>query len=188
MRTLEFFYDIGSPYSYLAATRVDAIAADCRATLVWRPFLVGAVFKATENTAPAFNAAKARYMSIDLIRWGTYYDIPFHIRLPPTNTLLPMRVLAGLSEAELPATTMALFHAVWVDQADPADSALLTRLVGPEAVARAEQPDVKAALRATTDEAVRRGAFGAPTFFIGDAMFFGNDRLPFVEQALRIAF
>lgn len=185
MPTVEFFYDVASPYTYLATTQIEAIAADCRATLVWRPFLLGGVFKATGNTPPAFLPERGRYMARDLMRWQAYYGVPMATVMPLMNSLLPMRVLAGSPAELLPERTHALFRAYWVDGRDVTDATVLTDLVGAEAVAAASLPATKEALKATTDEAARRGAFGAPTFFVDNEMFFGNDRLPFVEQELR---
>ena len=184
-KQVEFFYDVGSPYSYLASTRIEAIASDCGATLVWRPMLVGGLFKATNNTPPAFLPARARYLGTDLLRWARFYGVPFHIKMPPMDTLLAMRALSGLPDGDVPAGTHALFKAYWVDDQDLTSPATVAAALGEAAVARASEPDVKARLRATTDEAYARGAFGAPTFFVDDAMYFGNDRLPFVEQHLR---
>jgi 2-hydroxychromene-2-carboxylate isomerase len=186
MATVEFFYDIGSPYSYMAATQIEAIAADCGATLVWRPFLLGGVYKATGNTPPVLLAARAPYLYKDLLRWSAYYGVPW--KLPavfPTNTLVAMRALTSLPAEALPAASLDLFRAYWVDGRDPADVSVVASVLGPGPVARAQDQAVKDALRATTDEAVARGAFGAPTFFVDGEMYFGNDRLPFVEQALR---
>ena len=78
-----------------------------------------------------------------------------------------------------------LFHAYWVDNIDLADPSAIAEIIGSDAVEMASQQDIKDALRSTTEEAVKRGAFGAPTFFVGDEMFFGNDRLGFVERAAR---
>lgn len=183
--TLEFFYDVASPYTYLATTQIEAIAADCKAVLVWRPFLLGGVMKATGNKPPAELMPRARYMANDLMRWSKYYGVPMNSLFPIYNSLLPMRVIAGTPDDAIAGVTHAIFRAYWVDQKDVTDVGVLTDLVGAEAVARAAEQTTKDKLRANTDDAVARGAFGAPTFFIGDAMFFGNDRLPFVEQALR---
>lgn len=185
MATVEFFYDVASPYTYLATTQIEAIAADCGATLTWRPFLLGGVFKATGNTPPAFLAERGRYMARDLARWQAYYGVPMSTVMPLMNSLLPMRVLAGTPVEQLPERSHVLFRAYWVDGRDVSDAAVLTDLVGADAVANAGLPATKEALKATTDEAVKRGAFGAPTLFVGDEMFFGNDRLPFVEQEIR---
>ncbi len=188
MTTLEFFFDIGSPYSYLAAGQVEAVAADCGAALRWRPFLLGGVFKLTGNQPPALLPERGRYMLADLQRWAAFYGVPFHFPDTfPANTLRTMRALTALRPDALPAGAHALFHAYWVDGRDPGDPEVLADVLGLEAAARADDPAVKQALIDTTEEAVRRGAFGAPSFFVGDQLFFGNDRLPFVEQALRRA-
>lgn len=188
MAELEFFYDIASPYSYLAAVRVEAIAADCGADLRWRPFLLGAVFRDVGNQPPALVPARGRYMLKDLKRWAAYYGVPFHFpSVFPTNSLLAMRALTGFANDERAEPTLALFHAYWADNRDPGDPEVVLDLLGSEAVQRASDPAVKQALKDNTTEAVERGAFGAPCFFVGSEMWFGNDRLPFVEQALRLA-
>jgi 2-hydroxychromene-2-carboxylate isomerase len=185
MRTVEFFFDVGSPYSYLASTRIEAIVADCAATLRWRPMLVGAVFQATGNTPPMLVGQKIAWLVRDLERWSAYYGVPLRTLAPPATTLLPMRVLSALHDDDVAAATHRMYHAYWVDGRDLSSPTVLRDLVGAEAVARAAEQATKDRLRATTDEAVRRGVFGAPTVFVGDEMFFGNDRLPFVEQHLR---
>jgi len=186
MATVEFFYDIGSPYSYMAATQIEAIAADCKATLVWRPILLGGVFKAVGNSPPATLPARGMYMFRDLQRWSAYYGVPWTLpSVFPTNSLLAMRALTSLPKEALPAASLALFRAYWVDGRDPAKPEVVTEAIGAGPVARAQDQDVKDALKAATDEAVARGAFGVPTFFVNGEMYFGNDRLPFVEQALR---
>ena len=186
MKTVEFFYDVGSPYSYMAATRIEAIAADCGAHLIWRPILLGGIYKATGNTPPALLPARAPYLYRDLKRWSAYYGVPWELpAVFPTNTLLAMRAIIGLSPEQVPAASLDLFRAYWVDGRDPAQPEVVADVLGPAAVARAQDQSVKDALKASTDEAVARGAFGVPTFFVGGEMFFGNDRLPFVEHALR---
>lgn len=184
--SIEFFFDIASPYSYLASTQVDALAARVGVPVRWRPFLLGGVFRAVGNQPPVALAARQPYLLKDLTRWAAHYGVPFDFpSFFPVNSLVPMRALAGLPEAAVPAAAAALFEAHWALGRDPSDAAVLSELIGAEAVARASDGTVKAALRETTDEAVQRGAFGAPTFFVGDEMFFGNDRLHFVEAAAR---
>lgn len=186
MKTVEFLFDVVSPFSYLASTRIEAIAADCDAAVTWRPIFLGGVMKATGNRPPASLPARAPYLATDLQRWARFYGVPF--RFPegfPANTLTAMRALVAEPEARWPELAHRLFQAHWGDGRDLSQPEVLTELVGPEAVERAADPAVKARLRALTDAAVDRGVFGAPTFFIDGEMFFGNDRLPFVEQALR---
>ena len=188
MASLEFYYDLASPYTYLAATRVEQLGAQAGVAVVWRPFLLGAVFKATGNAPPALVRARGMYMLRDLGRWAVRMDEPF--RFPsafPINSLLAMRCLTAASDAERPALSLRLMRAYWADDQDLSDRGVLQGLVGAERIAAAETPDNKLKLRACTDEAVRRGAFGSPTFFVGSEMFFGNDRMDFVLDAARDA-
>lgn len=183
---IEFFFDIGSPYTYLASTQLEGLSARTGAGVRWRPFLLGGVFKAVGNVMPANIQGKGPHMLVDLQRWADHYQVPWSFSpFFPVNSLLPMRALAGLPQDEIPAAATAIFRAYWVEGQNPSDPAVLSGLIGAEAVARADAPEVKNQLRANTEEAVARGAFGAPTFFVGDQLFFGNDRLHFVEEAIR---
>jgi len=191
MAELEFFYDFVSPYSYLASTRVEALAAEAGATLRWRPFLLGGVLKATGNRAPIETVAKGRHMWTDLTRWARRYDVP--LRRPrtfPVPTVLALRAALAAPPAALPALSHALFKALWADDRDLASPTVLATILseagldGPALVAAA--PEQKEALALQTQEAVDRGAFGAPTFFVGGELFVGNDRLDFVAEALRL--
>ncbi len=192
-RTLEFYYDYGSPYSYLADTQVEAIAKRAGATLVRKPMLLGGVFKATGNASPMTVELKSRWSAFDMPMWARHYGVPFQ-RNPffPVNTLALMRGAAaaqidGLFERYHPA----IYKAMWVDGRnlnDIAEVASVLTAAGLDAArfgSRIQDQDVKDRLKAATDEAVGRGVFGAPTSFVGDKMFFGNDRLPFVEMALK---
>jgi len=192
MATLEFFYDFVSPYSYLASTRVDEIARRTGAALRYRPFLLGGVLKATGNRAPLETAAKFSHMWTDLQRWSKRLKVPISAPHPtfPFASILALRAaLAADQQGQLPAFTRAVYRAAWGEGGDVSSPESLTRVLveagldGAALVAAA--PEHKAALAAQTDEAVRRGAFGAPTFFVGEEMFVGNDRLDFVEEALR---
>jgi 2-hydroxychromene-2-carboxylate isomerase len=193
MATLEFFYDFVSPYSYLASTRVEEVARRTGATLRFRPFLLGGVFKATGNHAPLETVAKGRHMWVDLERWARRLRVP--LRRPqtfPIASLLALRsALAAEKAGALVPFTHAVFHAYWAegrDIASPDVLAAIGRGAGLDGAAFvAAAPEHKAALAANTDDAVARGAYGAPAFFVGDEMYIGNDRLDFVEDALRRA-
>lgn len=125
-------------------------------------------------------------MLADLRRQAEWHGTPFSFPSRfPIDSLLPMRVLAAVDEDALPSAALAIFRTYWVNGRDPSDPGVLAEVVGSEVVARAAEPAVKASLRANTDEAVAKGAFGAPTFFVGDELFFGHDRLDFVERAAR---
>jgi 2-hydroxychromene-2-carboxylate isomerase len=193
-KTVEFFFDFGSPTTYLAATQLPAIAAACGAELVWRPMLLGGVFKATGNASPVTVPAKGRWLGSDLPLWARRYGVPFAFNPHfPINTLTLMRGAAGLQmrrPEEFGRYVDAVFQAMWVAPRNLGDPAVLGAVLGeagfdPEAfMALVADADVKARLVANTEEAVARGVFGAPTCFVGDRMFFGQDRLDFVREAL----
>ncbi len=193
MATLEFFYDFVSPYSYLASTRVEAVAARTGATLRWRPFLLGGVFKATENRAPLDIPAKGRHMWTDLERWARRLGVPLRRPEPfPFPSILALRTaLAAEAAGQLVPFTHAVFRAAWADGRDvssPEGLAAVASEAGLDGAALVTAaPDFKAALLKQTQEAIDRGAFGAPACFVGDELFIGNDRLDFVEEALRRA-
>ncbi|MFY1054826.1 2-hydroxychromene-2-carboxylate isomerase [Ectopseudomonas khazarica] len=193
-KTVEFFFDLGSPASYLAHTQLPALCRDCGAALVYRPMLLGGVFQATGNASPAMIPAKGRYMIRDLARYAERYGVPMRFNPHfPINTLSLMRLLVAVQlhqPERLDDALQALFQATWVDgvnMGDPARVAEVLAAASLDAAALQQQigePAVKDALKATTEEAVRRGVFGAPTCFVGDDMYFGQDRLEFVREAL----
>ena len=191
-KSVEFFFDVGSPTVYLAATQLPKIAERYGATVLWRPFLLGGVFKATGNVSPATVPAKSRYMGDDLERFARRYEVPFLFNpFFPVNTLALMRgAVAYQQQGRLDQYIEAILSAMWVtgkNMNEPTIVAEVLDTIGIGAqeflVAIAAQ-DVKDKLKSNTEEAVERGAFGAPTFFVGDEMFFGQDRLDFVEAAL----
>jgi len=191
-KVLEFLFDVGSPASYLAYKRLPEIAARTGATVQYRPFLLGGVFKATGNHSPAEIPAKGAWTSVDLARFAARHGVPF-ARNPffPINTLHLMRGAAGLQDdRRFMAYLDAVFEAMWRSPKNLGDPAEMIPVLaragvgGDEFRALIERDDVKARLKATTEDAVARGAFGAPTFFVGDEMFFGQDRLDWVEEAL----
>ncbi|WP_296232889.1 2-hydroxychromene-2-carboxylate isomerase [Pseudomonas sp. UBA4617] len=193
-KTVDFFFDLGSPASYLAWTQLPGLCARQGATLRYRPMLLGGVFQATGNASPVMIPAKGRHMFIDLARFAARYGVAFE--LPPgfpVNTLTLMRGALGTqlrSPERFEALLAVLFTGLFVQCRNLGDSAVLDDTLSqggfdPQAFrALAGDELVKAALRQVTDEAVGRGVFGAPTCFVGDEMFFGQDRLDFVEQAL----
>jgi 2-hydroxychromene-2-carboxylate isomerase len=196
-RQIEFFFDFGSPTAYLAYTQLPKIAMECRAQIVWRPMLLGGVFKATGNQSPVMVAPKGRWMWQDMDRWARRYGAPLAVNPHfPINTLALMRGAAGYQMREPDRFLRyvdVMYKATWEKARnlnDPAVVAATLQEAGfdPAAfVALTGDPEVKARLIATTDEAVQRGVFGAPTMFVGGDMFFGQDRLEFVRDALRAA-
>jgi 2-hydroxychromene-2-carboxylate isomerase len=193
MPALEFFYDFTSPYSYLASTRVEALAARAGATVSWRPFLLGGVLKATGNRAPIEISAKGAHMLVDLGRWAERLGVDF--RFPsvfPVPSILALRTaLAAETRGQLVPVTHAVFRAVWVDGkaiGKPEELAPVLSAAGLDGPGLVEAaPQFKETLVKQTQEAVDRGAFGAPSFFVGNELFVGNDRMDFVEEALRAA-
>ena len=189
---VEFFFDYGSPFSYLADTQLAALAQRTGATIVYWPMLLGAVLKATGNASPIAVPAKGRYMGVELQRWAKHYGVPFVTnRFFPINTMQLMRGAVAAQQADCFAEYhRAIYPAFWVDSANLGEPEVIRSVLvkaGLNAnllLARIEEPDVKEQLRLNTEEAVRRGVFGAPTFFVGEEMFWGNDRLTFVEEAL----
>ena len=187
-KQLEFFFDYGSPFSYLADTQISGLLARTAAQIIYKPIVLGAVFKATGNASPIANPVKAKYMARDLPMWAEYYRVPMKMNpFFPINTIRIMRgAVAAQSAGCFPAYHATMFRAMWAEGVNLGDpdvvKPMFIRLgMDPDSV---EREEVKDRLRANTDEAVARGAFGAPTFFVGDAMFWGNDRLHFVEAAL----
>ena len=194
MKTLDFYYDVVCPYAYLASTKLAELERATGVTAVWKPMLLGGVFQATGNRSPAEVPAKRPYMNADLKRFAARYGVPFrHNPNFPINTLLLMRGATGLQMREperFRAYVDAVYHAMWVEPQnlnDPAVAATMLAAAGfdpSEVMGWVGDAEVKAALRATTEEAIARGAFGAPTMFVGAQMFFGQDRLDFVREAL----
>jgi 2-hydroxychromene-2-carboxylate isomerase len=193
-RTVEFFFDFGSPASYLAWTQLPAICRAAGATLAYRPMLLGGVFQATGNASPVTVPAKGRYMLVDLARSAHRYGVPLRFNPHfPINTLTLMRGAIGLQmrdPARFDAYVTTVFNAMWVDGLHMGDPGVVAEVLGRAGfdarslLELAADPAVKDALKSATEEAVRRGAFGAPTMFVGDQMFFGQDRLDFVSDAL----
>ena len=193
-KTAEFFFDVGSPASYLAWTQMPALGAQAGATLVYKPMLLGGVFQATGNASPAMVPAKGRYMTVDLGRYAQRYGVPFNMNPHfPINTLQLMRGVIGmqlLQPQRFEAFLASIFTALWAKGANLNDPAVVAAtLVGAgfdaaEVFSLANDAAIKAALKANTEEAVARGVFGAPTVFVGEAMFFGQDRLDFIREAL----
>lgn len=188
-RRIEFFYDFRSPYSYLAFTQLRAMDVE----VALRPMQILEVMKIVGNTPTTITcAAKGRYARIDLARWAQRYGIPFQ----PSNMrendgdACSRAVLAARTPAEADAITLALYRAGWSEAkplATRADilAAIAAAGIDPAPIAaRIDAPEIVAQLEANTKEAAERGVFGSPTTFVGDAMFFGNDRLDFLREHL----
>ena len=193
-KQVEFFFDFGSPTSYLAWTQLPRIAAAAGAQIVWRPMLLGGVFKATGNQSPVTIPAKGRYMLQDLKRFARRYGVPLAFNPHfPINTLTLMRGAAGYLDTErFQPYVQAIFEALWVQQKNLGQPEVLGEVLGAGGFDPAEferlvnDEAVKQRLKASTEEAIERGVFGAPTFFVGNQLYFGQDRLDFVAEALAL--
>lgn len=193
-KSVEFFFDFGSPTTYLAWTQLPRICAEAGAELIYRPMLLGGVFQATGNASPIEVPAKGKHVMLDLQRFAKRYGVPMTFNPHfPINTLGLMRgaVAVQLRQPErFDDYVKTIFQAMWVDAQNLGDLAVLGKVLAaggfdPQALlALTGEQEIKDALKATTEEAVKRGAFGAPIMFVGDQMFFGQDRLDFVREAL----
>ena len=194
-KSVEFWFDVGSPYSYLAYRALPALAAECDARIDWRPMLLGAVFKATGNHSPIEVPAKGRWALVDLQRWarriGTTLEMNPNF---PINTLVLMRAAVAMKargDDALLRYLDAVFEAIWCMRKNMNDAQVVAEVLGAagfdprEVLALASDAGVKDRLKADTEQAIARGVFGAPTFFVADQMFWGQDRLDFVAEALR---
>lgn len=190
--TVEFFYDFGSPTSYLAFKQLPEIAERTGGQVRYRPFLLGGLFKMVGTHSPAENPVKASWMWDDLSRFAKRYGVEFRANPHfPMNTLPIMRgAVFAEKNGELLKYSNAIYDAIWRDGrnlGDPAEIAAVLKAGGFDAkryFAGTEDADVKAKLKADTEEAASRGVFGAPTFFVNGEMHFGQDRLDFVEAAM----
>jgi 2-hydroxychromene-2-carboxylate isomerase len=194
LKSFEFWFDFGSPAAYLAWTQLPQLCADTGASVVWRPMLLGGVFQATGNHSPVTVPAKGRYVFKDLARFAKRYGVPLNPNPSfPINTLMLMRAAVGLQMRDDPRFgdfLAAMFRAIWVDAKnmnDPATVGEVLQVTGfdaPALLALTQDAAVKEQLKAQTQAAVERGVFGAPTLFVGNTMFWGQDRLDFVREAL----
>ena len=198
MAKLEFFFDCSSPWTYLAFHRIEEVARAGGAELVWRPILVGGVFNAVNPSVYEQRAsptpAKARHYLKDLGDWVRSYGLK--IGSPPVFPVNSVKVMRGcyvaLDEGVLPGYARAVFESYWRDLEDISQDEVVQRIasrVGLEPgpfFERIRSDECKQQLRATTDELIERGGYGSPTMFVnGGDMYFGNDRLGLVAEALR---
>jgi 2-hydroxychromene-2-carboxylate isomerase len=190
-RTIEFFWDSASPYTYLAATQIESLAARHGATVQWKPFLLGKAFEAAGNRPPAQIPAKGKYMFRDLRLWAKHYGVPFWFpKVFPVASIASLRIACALPEDQRGRWALAAMTAYWSQDQDIGQPEVLKTVAAglgldPDAtLALAQDPAAKEQIKANTDDAVKRGVFGAPTFFIGDTMFWGNDRFPLMEAVL----
>lgn len=187
--TIEFMFDLGSPASYLAWSQLSKLEAVAETKIT--PILLGGVFKARADLNPTGSRERQAWFHEDFGRWAARYDIPLKFpRNFPINTIAPMRGAAGLvGDPRFRTYVDAIYQAMFGRGEDISDPEVLrAALKGADLDAKpilasmTEQP-VKDRLKAMTEDAIARGVFGAPTFFVGNRMFFGNDRIDWVIEA-----
>ena len=203
MRKLEFYFDYASPWSYMAFCQVEAVAADAGAELEWRPVPMGEVFRKANPGVAVMRShpvpAKVKHYYKDMKDWARRLGIT--IGRPPvyggaSKQLDSMRALRGgllaLNEGKLTTYSRLVFEAYWRDLRDVSEMGVLAEIAGKSGLdttrwsRRVDAEDLSQILQRTTDELVSRGGFGVPTFFVNmQDMYFGNDRLDFVREALR---
>lgn len=191
---LEFWFEFASTYSYLTVMRIEQVTAQAEVEVLWKPFLLGPIFAAQGWNDSPFNIypAKGSYMWRDMERRAARYDIPFHRPSQfPRRSLLAARVaMLAARQGWCPEFTKAVFHANFAEDRDIGDRTVLEALIdslqqdGKAICEQAESPDIKNALRAQTEEAQKRGIFGAPSFLVGSELFWGDDHL---EDAVKWA-
>lgn len=196
MKTLQFYFDCSSPWTYLAFHNVQPMAREIGARIEWKPILVGGIFNTVNKTVYESrekpHPVKSRYYKKDLQDWARYCGLK--IGMPPVfpvNSVKAMRgAFVALEHGILPDYARAVFEAYWGELQDISQDAVLRpmlRQVGLDAdefFTKIGEARYKDALRANTEEVIARGGFGSPTMFVGDDMYFGNDRLPLVRASL----
>ncbi len=194
-RQIDFYFDFASPYSYLANTQLPALAQG--ATIAHKPFRILELMKIVGNRPTTIESkAKGRYAGIDLGRWATRYGVTLQ-RNPNMRGFdfdaLRRGTLVANDLGKSQTYVDAVFRAAWASDANLAELPVLAAVLneagldGAALMARAAEPAYVTRLDKDTEAAAERGVFGAPTFFVGDEMYFGNDRLEFVAGALKTA-
>ncbi len=193
-KTIEFYFDFGSPTAYLAHKRLQQLKSQYGCTIDYKPVLLGGLFKASGNMSPVTVPAKGKYMMTqDLPRFAALYQVPLTVNPHfPINTLNLMRgAVATLGQDYFDNYIEAVYDAIWVNGDNMGDLDVVANVLSDaelnaqKIIAATQDPDVKATLISNTEAAVARGCFGAPTMFIGNDMFFGQDRMQFIEMALQ---
>ena len=193
-KSVDFYFDVGSPTAYLAHNRLKQLKLEYGSSVIYHPVLLGGLFKASGNSSPVTVPAKGRYMMMeDLPRFAKLYNVPLNTNPHfPINTLNLMRgAVSALNEAYFDTYIDTIFNSIWVESRNMGDIDTVIEVLsdaGLDAksiIEATQNPEVKQELISNTEQAVERGLFGAPTMFVDGEMFFGQDRLQFVEAALK---
>ena len=191
MTTIDFFYDIVCPYAYLASTQIEKMAERCGARVRWVPTLLGGIYRsiqAPQIPATSWPVAKQRIGARDLQRQAKLREAPLNFPIGhPRRTVEAMRLLCSAPDEKVPTLTAALYKAYWVDGEDVSSKDVLNGIARRHGIAdnSFQKAEAREMLYRNTTEAVERGAFGVPSFFVGEQMWWGQDRMHFVEARLR---
>ena len=192
-KKVEFYYDFSSPYTYIASTRIEKICEDNGAELEWKPFLLGGVFNEIGSTPALQIDNKFNYIRNDTIDSAKHYGVDFTFpEFFPLNSVRSMRgAFAAQEKGKLVEYNHEMFRLYWTQGVDLSKAEILGEAVSKIGidtewfVNRIAEQEIKDKLRDETNIAIERGVFGAPTMFIGEKMFWGNDRLDFVDDYLK---
>ena len=184
MKSIEFYYDYGSPTAYLAWTQLKSLEKD-KYNVIYNPVLLGGIFKATNNKPPGSVEAKLKWMNKDIIMYADTYNVDFIMNDAfPVNTLYLMRgAIYAKREGILENYNKAIFNAMWVDNInlnEPKniiDTLEKNNFASKKFLEAAENPEIKEELKNATFTAVEKGLFGVPSFFVDKTLFFGQDRM-----------
>jgi len=189
---VDAWIDYSSPFAYLGSTQIERVAREAGATVTFRPFLLGALFRAIGTPLvpiDAMSEPKARYFRMELDRWALHWGVPFRFATRfPIRTVDALRLTLLSPDACRPALVHALMRAAWVDDLDPSDPEVLRAASDEAGLDRAlvdRLGDARASLIEQTELARRLGIPGAPTFVVDGELFWGQDRLGLVAEALR---
>jgi 2-hydroxychromene-2-carboxylate isomerase len=191
---IKFYFDYNSPYSYIASLRVEELCQRAGAELLWLPVVLGGIFQSNEIEPPHTKMNRRRYLFEDLKDLAAYYGIPYKERTVFLfKPILSLRATLAVPQgAERAKAVHALYRGAFAEDLDLGEADVVTRLLneagldGTALVERTQDAAIKNELKAITDEAIAKGVFGAPTFFVDDGkMFWGHDRMPLMEQYLK---
>lgn len=190
--TIDFYFDFSSSYSYIALPRLARLADDHDCHINWKPIALGVIFKAMNHAPPAADTTKGRYVWRDVERSAAFADLPFKWPEPfPFNSMTAARVFWYLADSDTDRAVewaRAVFHTSFGEGRDCSSPDVLAAVAadldlnGQELLEATGNEAVKERLKQVTGEAMERGVFGAPTFFVGDEMFWGGDRLEQLER------
>jgi 2-hydroxychromene-2-carboxylate isomerase len=196
-RQIEFYFDFPSPYSYLATTQFPALVSKTGAEIVYKPFRILELMKMVGNRPTTVECKnKGKYAGVDIGRWAARYKVPFQ-RNPSLRSVdfaqLGRGALVAIEEGRGADYVTAVYRALWAGDANLAERPALAAFLdtagfdGEALLKKTDAPDYASRLDQATEAAAERGVFGSPTFFVGDQMFFGNDRLDFLTDAAKAA-